>query len=291
MADYKIITDSTTDLSPALAAQAEVLIIPMEFTVDGNTYLNDPEESQLSSHAFYEMLRSGKTSTTSQINGVRMQEFFEPLLKEGTDILYLAFSSGLSGTYQAGKLAAEELSEKYPDRKIIVVDTLAASMGEGLLVWLAAEQKKKGADIDTVAAWVRQNRLNLAHWFTVDDLNHLKRGGRVSGAAAFFGTMLNIKPVLHVDNEGHLIPREKVRGRKASLDALLDHMEKTGVRLGEQTVFVSHGDCPQDCAYVVEQLKKRFGVKNVFTNPIGPVIGTHSGPGTVALFFLAENRD
>ncbi len=267
MANYKIITDSTTDLSPALVAQAEVLVIPMEFTIDDNTYFNDPEESQLSSHAFYDLLRAGKTSTTSQINGVRMQEFFEPLLKEGVDILYLAFSSGLSGTYHAGKLAAEELSEKYPARKIIVVDTLAASMGEGLLVWLAAEQMKKGADIDNVAAFVRQNRLHLAHWFTVDDLNHLKRGGRVSGAAAFFGTMLNIKPVLHVDNEGHLIPKEKVRGRKASLDALLDHMEKTGVRIGEQTVFVSHGDCAADCDYVVEQLKKRFGVKKYSQTP------------------------
>ena len=185
----------------------------------------------------------------------------------------------------------EELAEQYPERKVVTVDTLAASMGEGLLVYLAVQQKKQGKSLEEVAKWVEDNRLKLSHWFTVDDLNHLKRGGRVSGAAAFFGTMLNIKPVLHVDDEGHLIPMEKVRGRRQSLDALVDHMAKTGIDNAHQTVFISHGDCQSDVEYVADQIRRRFGTKDIHTNYIGPVIGTHSGPGTVALFFLAQNRD
>ena len=213
------------------------------------------------------------------------------MLQQGTDVLYLAFSSGLSGTYNASRLMFEELAEQYPERKVVTVDTLAASMGEGLLVYLAVQQKKQGKSLEEVAKWVEDNRLKLSHWFTVDDLNHLKRGGRVSGAAAFFGTMLNIKPVLHVDDEGHLIPMEKVRGRRQSLDALVDHMAKTGIDNAHQTVFISHGDCQSDVEYVADQIRRRFGTKDIHTNYIGPVIGTHSGPGTVALFFLAQNRD
>lgn len=290
MTDFQIITDSTTDISKEIIDSLGVVIIPMEFTVGGKNYFNYPEETEMTSKEFYTKLRSGETAVTSQINSERMKRIFEPYLKNGEDVLYLAFSSGLSGTYQAGVLAASDLMEEYPSRKIIVVDTLAASMGEGLTVYFACQQRSEGRSIDEVAQWVEDNRLHIAHWFTVDDLNHLKRGGRVSGAAAFFGTMLNIKPVLHVDDDGHLIPQEKVRGRKASLDALVEHFERSGVKGKNQTVFISHGDCIKDAQYVASKMKERYGIKNIFINPIGPVIGAHSGPGTVALFFYADSR-
>ena len=290
MSDFKIITDSTSDLPSGLVEELELHVIPMLFTVDGKDYLNTPDERQLSSHDFYEMLRSGKTSTTTQINIEVFKEEMRPYLEKGLDVLYLGFSSGLSSTFNSARLAAAELTEDFPDRKIIIVDTLAASMGEGLLVYHAAMKKKQGMSLEETAAFVEENKLHLAHWFTVDDLNHLKRGGRVSGAAALIGTMLNIKPVLHVDDEGHLIPVDKVRGRRNSLAELVSHMEKTAISPSEQTVFISHGDAPEDAQYVEKLVRERFGVKTVYINPIGPVIGTHSGPGTVALFFLASKR-
>lgn len=290
MSDFKIITDSTSDLPSGLVEELELHVIPMLFTVDGKDYLNTPDERQLSSHDFYEMLRAGKTSTTTQINIEVFKEEMRPYLEKGLDVLYLGFSSGLSSTFNSARLAAAELTEDFPDRKIIIVDTLAASMGEGLLVYHAAMKKKQGMSLEETAAFVEENKLHLAHWFTVDDLNHLKRGGRVSGAAALIGTMLNIKPVLHVDDEGHLIPVDKVRGRRNSLAELVSHMEKTALSPGEQTVFISHGDAPEDAQYVEKLVRERFGVKTVYINPIGPVIGTHSGPGTVALFFLASKR-
>lgn len=290
MADYILLTDSTTDLSPKLVSEMDVVIMPMIFTIDDKSYQNDPFESQLTSKAFYDLLRCEKASTTSQIPVSEFESVAEDYLRSGKDILYIGFSSGLSGTFNSARLAFEALREKYPSRKLMEIDSLGASMGEGLLVYYAAMQRKSGKTIDEVAAWVRENRLRLCHWFTVDDLNHLKRGGRVSGAAALVGTMLGIKPVLHVDDDGHLIPMEKVRGRKASLDALCNHMEKTAIDIKSQTVFISHGDCLADCEYVADQVKKRFGVKNIYINNIGPVIGTHSGPGTVALFFLGSKR-
>ena len=291
MAEYKIITDSTTDLSAALIAEMDVHVISMHFAMDGTTYTNDPEGTEISFHDFYEKLRSGGSSTTSQVSMEQFKQAAVPYLEKGIDVLYIAFSSGLSGTYNTCRVCAEDLKEQYPGRKIIVVDSLAASMGEGLLVWHAVQEKKAGKSIEEVAQWTKDNRLKLAHWFTVDDLNHLKRGGRCSGAAAFFGTMMNIKPVLHVDDEGHLIPMEKVRGRKQSLEALVEHMKKTVTNPAEQTVFISHGDCDEDLQYVVKLVRNTFGTKKIYTNYIGPVIGAHSGPGTVALFFLAENRD
>lgn len=291
MSSYKIITDSTTDLSPALIAEMDVHVIPMQYTVDGETFENDPEGKQLSFPAFYDRLRAGATAVTSQVSMEQLRNAAKPYLEAGQDVLYLAFSSGLSGTYNTARLTAEDLREEYPDRKIIVVDTLAASMGEGLLVWHAVEHKKAGESIGQVAKWVEDNRLKLAMWFTVDDLNHLKRGGRVSGAAALLGTMLSIKPVLHVDDEGHLIPQEKVRGRKQSLEALVSHIEKTGIEPAQQVVFISHGDCEEDLQFVVSLVKEKLGVKQVYTNYIGPVIGAHSGPGTVALFFMAQHRN
>ncbi len=290
MSNYKIITDSTSDLTAQLVEELELHVIPMHFTVDGKDYLNTPDEKYLSAHDFYEMLRAGKTSTTAQINGEVFKDEVRPYLQQGLDILYLGFSSGLSSTFSSVRLAAEDLKDEFPDRKIVLVDTLAASMGEGLIVWHAATRRKQGMNIDEVAAWVEENKLHLAHWFTVDDLNHLKRGGRVSGAAAFVGTMLNIKPVLHVDDEGHLIPVDKVRGRRKSLEELVAHMEKTAIEPAKQTVFISHGDAPEDAKYVEKLVRERMGVQTVYLNSIGPVIGSHSGPGTVALFFLAKKR-
>jgi DegV family protein with EDD domain len=214
----------------------------------------------------------------------------EPILQQGRDILDIAFSSGLSATYSSAKIACEELSEKYPERKVFAVDTLAASLGQGLLVYHAAGQKRAGKSIEEVRDWVEQNKLHLCHWFTVDDLNHLKRGGRISGATALFGTMLNIKPVMHVDDEGHLIPMGKARGRRASLDALADHMEETAIDPGSQIVFISHGDCQEDANYLADEIRRRMGVKNFVIGNCGPVIGTHSGPGTMALFFFGTRR-
>jgi len=246
MREYKILTDSTTDLSPQLVAQTGVTVLPMTYTIGEKSYRNDPEETDLSSGDFYDMLRGGAMSTTSQINVETFREVAGKMARDGFDVLYVGFSSGLSGTFNSARIAFEDLSAEYPEHKFLAVDSLCASMGEGLLVYHAAQQQKAGRSIEETARWLEENKLHLAHWFTVDDLNHLKRGGRVSGAAAFFGTMLNIKPVLHVDDAGHLIPMEKVRGRKASLDALVAHMEKDAVDPASQTVFISHGDCRAD---------------------------------------------
>ena len=226
MREYKILTDSTTDLSPQLVAQTGVTVLPMTYTIGEKSYRNDPEETDLSSGDFYDMLRGGAMSTTSQINVETFREVAGKMARDGFDVLYVGFSSGLSGTFNSARIAFEDLSAEYPEHKFLAVDSLCASMGEGLLVYHAAQQQKAGRSIEETARWLEENKLHLAHWFTVDDLNHLKRGGRVSGAAAFFGTMLNIKPVLHVDDAGHLIPMEKVRGRKASLDALVAHNGK-----------------------------------------------------------------
>ena len=287
---YRIITDSTGDLTPELIRDLQLTVIPMEFTIDGKSYRNYPDGHEMSAKAFYHLLRAGKTSTTAQINAHEFMDWADPILQAGEDILYLAFSSGLSGTCQSAYMAKEELSARYPDRKIYVVDSLAASMGEGLLAYYASKMQLEGKTIDEVYQWLQDNKLHLCHWFTVDDLNHLKRGGRVSSAAALFGTMLGIKPVLHVDDAGHLIPVAKIRGRRQSLDSLVAHMEQTVTNPEEQVIFISHGDCEKDAQYVADQIRARWNVKEIVLNEIGPIIGTHSGPGTVALFFLGSKR-
>ena len=290
MAEYQIITDSTTDLSQEMVEQFGVQVIPLCYMMEGKTLHNIPGGGEMDEHTFYEKLRAGVISTTAQINAEEFIQQFTAVLETGKDILYLAFSSGLSGTYQSAVIAQQELKEKYPDRRIEVFDTLCASMGEGLFVYHASRLQQEGKDIDEVLSWLRENVLHLCHWFTVDDLNHLKRGGRVSAATALVGTMLGIKPVLHVDDEGHLINVSKVRGRKQSLDALVQKMEETAIEPAKQTVFISHGDCLDDAEYVAEQVKSRMGVKDIRINFIGPVIGAPSGPGTVALFFLGSQR-
>ena len=225
---------------------------------------------------------------TSAVNVGEFEEAMEPVLAAGNDVLCLCFSSALSTTYQSAVIAAGELSEKFPERKIFVVDTLCASLGQGLLVWLCAQEQKKGRSIEEVRDFAEETKGNICHWFTVDDLNHLKRGGRVSAAAAFFGTMLAVKPVLRVDGQGRLIPTEKRRGRRASLTALMDHMAETVTDPG--TVFISHGDCLADAELVAGEIRRRFQTPEVYINYIGPVIGSHAGPGTVALFFIGKQR-
>ncbi len=290
MTNYRIVTDSTTDLLPSLIEELDVTVIPMNYTIEGKTYPNIPGGGAMTDHEFYEKLRAGAMSTTAQINIDEFCGVFAPILEQGEDVLYLAFSSGLSGTCQSAKLAKKELEPQFPGRRVEVFDTLAASMGEGLLVYYAAQKRQAGASMDEVLSWLSENVLHLCHWFTVDDLHHLKRGGRVSAATAIMGTMLGIKPVLHVNDEGHLINVSKVRGRKQSLDALVKAMEDTAIDPKSQTVFISHGDCAEDAAYLEKLVRERLKVKKIYTNFIGPVIGAHSGPGTAALFFLGEKR-
>lgn len=290
MQDYVILTDSAADLSADLVAELGVEVLPLSFTIGGQCYHNYPDNREIDLHVFYDRLRAGEVATTAAINAAEYTDALEPILQAGKDVLVLAFSSGLSATYQASVMAVEELREKYPERKLYTVDTLCASLGQGLLVYHAVQQQRMGKSIEEVRDWVEQNKLHLCHWFTVDDLHFLKRGGRVSAATAVLGSMLQIKPVLHVDDAGHLINMAKARGRAASLSALVDHMEQTAVRPGEQVIFISHGDCPEDARQVADDVKKRFGVERVVLNTIGPVIGAHSGPGTVALFFLGTKR-
>ena len=288
-ASYVIFTESTGDLTPALIEAADLRVLPMAFTLDGKDYRNYPDGREMPAHDYYEKLRGGSLCTTSQVTMLEFQQAFTPVLEAGQDILYLAFSSGLSGTYQSGCIAAEELKEKFPGRRIVCVDSLQASMGEGLFCYLVGKKRCQGADLDTAADYARQIAPQVCAWFTVDDLMFLKRGGRVSSAAAVAGTLLGIKPVLHVDEEGHLIPKEKVRGRRASLDALVKHFEATALDKTGGTVFISHGDCADDARYVIDKLRA-LGVKEIEMGDIGPVIGAHSGPGTVALFWLGSAR-
>lgn len=290
MNHYKIITDSTSDLSAELVAELDVDVIPLTFTIDGREYRNTPDEADLSSRDFYQLLRHGKTSTTSQINSETFKETFLPYLKAGQDVLYLGFSSALSNTFQSAQMAKRELEEDFPRQKIVLVDTLSGSMGEGLLVWNAAKRKQQGAGIEAVSAWVEENKHHLAHWITVDDLNHLKRGGRLSGSAALFGTMLGIKPILHLDEDGRLVPANKVRGRKNSLHELVSRFKKTAIRPQEEMVFIMHGDVPEDAAYLENALRERYGVKNIKIGNVGPVVGSHAGPGAIAIVFLATKR-
>ena len=288
MSDFVIVTDSSADLPASLVQELGVEVLPLSFTVQGKTYHNYPDDREMDPKVFYKMLRDGEMATTSAVNVAEYTAMLEPLLQAGKDVLVLAFSSGLSTTYQSSVIAVNELSEQYPDRKIYTVDTLCASLGQGLLVWHAVREQRRGQSIEAVRDWVEENKLRLCHWFTVDDLHFLKRGGRISAATAVVGTMLSIKPVLHVDDEGHLISMGKARGRGASLTALVDHMEQTATDV--DTVFISHGDCLADAEKVAADVRNRFGTKDVVINNVGPVIGAHSGPGTLALFFLGTKR-
>lgn len=290
MADYIIMTDSSCDLPADLAEKMELSVLPLYVDVDGQKYVNYLDEREIAFSEIYAKLRTKCPAKTSAVN---FNDFLEPMeaaLRAGKDILYIGFSSGLSSTYDAGATAARELAEHYPERKIYTVDSLCASMGQGLMVYLAWKQKQQGKTIDQVRDYVEDNKLHLCHWFTIDDLMFLKRGGRISGATAVVGSVLSIKPIMHVDNDGHLIKVGTARGRKSSLKALADKAGELGVDLGIQTVFISHGDCIDDANYLADIMRTRFGVKEIVISYVGPVIGAHSGPGTVALFFLGRER-
>ena len=288
--EYVIMTDSSCDLSQELADQLGLEVLPLEVMADGKNYRNWLDGREIGFKEFYKLAREGKELKTSAVNTAAFEEKMEKLLKEGKDILYIGFSSGLSTTYNSGEAAARELREKYPDRKIYTVDTLAASLGQGMIIYYAAKKKEAGATIEEVRAFVENEKLHMCHWFTVDDLNYLKRGGRISAATAAVGTMLSIKPVMHMDNEGHLVAVGKARGRKAALCQLLDTMGELGEGLEGQTTFICHSDCMDDAQYVASQMKERFGVAQVNINWIGPVIGAHTGPGTIGIFFWGSER-
>ena len=287
MKHYQIITDSTCDFPNEYYEKLGVTVVPLtvRFRDLEQRDTNDDSLKQI-----YDGLRAGEAATTSAINPQQWADVMEPVLKDGRDILVLAFSSGLSTTYQSAVIAAEELREIYPDRTIYVVDTLAASLGEGLLLWYACRKRDEGMDIHSLYRWTEETKLHICQWFTVDDLMYLKRGGRVSTATALVGTMLQIKPVLHVDNEGHLINMAKTRGRKAAIDALAEKLCTSGAGYDNRFVTISHGDCREDAEYLAGLLKKCCGVEEVLISYVGAVIGSHAGPGTVALFFLGDQR-
>ena len=285
--DFQIITDSCCDFPTPMYGQLGLTFVPLTVEFRGNTF-DDKNDDTLKD--MYQGLRAGEVAKTSAVNPSRWSQAMEKALAAGKDVLVLAFSSGLSTTYQSAVIAAEELKEKYPERKIQVIDTLCASMGEGLLVWYACKKRDEGLSLDEVAQWVLDNRLHLCHWFTVDDLMYLKRGGRISAATALVGTMLQIKPLLHMDDEGHLINMAKTRGRKAAIDAMVKKAQELGAGYDNSTMFISHGDCLSDAEYLSRQLKEKCGVKDVVISYVGAVIGSHSGPGTLALFFLGSHR-
>lgn len=290
MENYVIITDSAADLDQAMVDRLGVAVAPLSLTMDGKTYQDWPDRRDLDPKDFYARLRAGAVATTAAINVHDARAVMEPPMKAGQDVLFLAFSSGLSTTYQSAALAAQELTEEYPERKCYVVDTLCASLGQGLLVYLTAKQREAGATLEEARDYAEEQKLHLCHWFTVDDLQFLKRGGRISATTAALGTMLSIKPVLHVDNEGHLINISKARGRQSAIKALVDKAAQSAIDPAAQTMFICQGDCLEDAEQLAALVRERLGVKDVYIGYTGPVIGSHSGPGTLALFFLGTER-
>ncbi|MGI5850501.1 MAG: DegV family protein [Caldicoprobacterales bacterium] len=284
-----IITDSCSDLPLEYVKKRDLPILSFTFNYKGEDRKDDLGQT-LSYTDFYNGVREGHMSTTSQVNSHTYVDFFRPYVELGKPIIYMCFSSALSGSYNNAVMAKQMLLEEYPEASISIIDTRSASMGQGLLVHLALELRDQGLGYKDIIKWIENNKLRLAHWFTVDDLEHLKRGGRVSGAAAFIGSILSIKPILHVDNEGRLVPVSKVKGRKKSLKGLLEKMQETAVNPEQQTVFISHGDALEDANYLADMIRDQLGVKDILISHIGPVIGSHSGPGTIALFFLATQR-
>jgi len=284
---YRIITDTCCDFPAEVYGELGLGVVPLSVNFRGES-VNTYTEEWLKD--MFDGLRAGESATTAAANPADWAAVIEPALAAGEDALVLVFSSGLSTTYQSAVIAANDLMEKYPDRKVNVVDTLCASRGQGLLVYYACKKRDEGLDLAELTAWCEEKKFNLCHWFTVDDLMYLKRGGRVSAATALVGTMLQIKPVLHVDNEGHLINVSKVRGRKASIEALAKKLGETGLPGENDTIFICHGDCMDDAKYLEKLAKEKYGVKNVVIYYVGAVIGSHSGPGTLAIFYLGEHR-
>ncbi len=290
MRDFVIMTDSCCDMTAKTAKDLGLVVLPLSLQMGDNVYRNWLDGRDIGFEDFYARIRAGETAITSAVNVGDFEVEMRKVLDDGKDILCINFSSALSTTYQSAVIAADELRQEYPEAKICVVDSLCASLGQGLLLYLCVQEKRKGRSIGEVRAYAEATKGSICHWFTVDDLNHLKRGGRISGATALFGTMLSIKPVMHVDDEGRLVPVSKARGRKASLLALVDRMAETAVDPASGPVFISHGDCEGDALFVAGEITRRFGNKDIYINYVGPVIGNHSGPGTMALFFVGTKR-
>lgn len=290
MRNYKIITDSTCDLPSTVIRELDVHVIPMEYILDEVSHFQDIEDEGEKTASFYGSLREGKVSSTSMINTARFMGVFEPYLKAGQDILHISFSSALSGSYNASRMAAEELKELYPERKILVLDSIAASIGQGLLVYHAALKKRQGLTHEELYVWLEENKKQICHWFTVEDLMHLKRGGRISALSANIGTALNIKPILSVNMEGKLVNLGKVMGRKKSLSELIIKM-KTSIETPEnQVVIIGHGDSLKDAEFLSSKLKNELHVKEVIMTQIGPIIGSHTGPGMIGLTFIGDRE-
>lgn len=289
MNKFIITTDTTCDLPAEYVKKHNLRVIPLYYSFEDVVY---GDKNKLEPKDFYNKMRAGSMPTTMAVNPDSARDVFTSLLNQGYDILHIAFSSALSGSCSVTTTVARDLCEEIPGANIVVIDSLSASMGEGLLVHKAVKLKESGKSIDDIADWLENNKLNLCHIFTVDDLHHLHRGGRVSKTAAIIGTLINVKPVLHVDNEGRLVPLNNVRGRKKALISLVDHMEKrlAGFEDKNDTVFISHGDSLEDAEYVASLVKNRFGIEDILIDYVSPTIGSHSGPGTIALFFMGNPR-
>lgn len=285
---YQIITDSSCDFTEQQYRDLNVSYVPMSLLYDGEVHTNFTDPSEIK--AFYDKMRAGLIATTAAVNPDGWASVMEPVLAEGRDVLVLAFSSGLSTTYQSACIAAEDLREKYPHRTIHVIDTLCAALGQGLLVWHACQKRDAGMGLTELAAWVEENKLHMCHWVTVDDLTSLKRGGRISATTALVGTMMNIKPIIHMDNEGHLINTAKVRGRKAAMEYIAAKLGETGVDFDNDTIAVGHGDCAEEAEALEHLLRTKYGAKNIITGYVGPVIGAHIGPSVLVVFFMGSHR-
>lgn len=284
---YKIITDTCCDYPAEMYRELGLEVVPLSVLYKGVNY-NEYTEQWLKE--LFDGMRHGETASTSAVNPQGWANIIEPVLQEGCDALILAFSSGLSTTYQSAVIAANELMEKYPDRKVNVVDTLCASLGQGLLVWYACQKRDEGMSLEELTAWCEENKLHLCHWVIADDLMYLKRGGRISAATAVAGTLLQIKPVIHMNDEGKLISVGKARGRKAAIQTLCDKVGELGIAGANDTIFICHGDCLEDAQTLEAMLKEKYGTKKVFIYYIGAVIGSHAGPGTMSVFFLGKHR-
>lgn len=287
MSKFVITADSTVDLPKAFLEEKQVPVVSLSYIIDGATY---KDGEGLTSKEFYDKIREGAMPTTSQVNPEQARALFEPILKGGTDILHIAFTSGLSGTYNSCRIAAEELSEEYPDRKIVVVDSLCAASGGGMLLYKAIELKEQGKSFDEIVTWVEENKLHVCHDVTVDDLFHLHRGGRVSKASAVVGTIIKIKPIIHVNDEGKLIVIGKERGRRKALQTLVERMEEKSQGFENDIVMITHGDALEDAEYVKGLIQDKFGITNIMINPLGTVIGSHTGPGVIALFYMGNRN-
>lgn len=287
MSEFIISTDSTVDLPKEFLEEKKVPVVYLSYMIDGATY---KDGDGLTSKEFYDKIREGAMPTTSQVNPEQARELFEPILKEGKDILHIAFTSGLSGTYNSCRIAAEELAEEYPDRKIIVIDSLCAASGGGLLLYKALELRDAGKNLDEIATWVEENKLHVCHDFTVDDLFHLHRGGRVSKTSAVLGTLIKIKPIIHVNDEGKLIVIGKERGRKKALMTLIERMEEKSQGFDNDIIMITHSDAAEDAESVKKLIEERLGITNIMINPLGTVIGSHTGPGVISIFYMGNRN-